>query len=90
MPLLYLYGERDEIVPKKPTEMMIANLPAAWREKQRVAWYANGYHMLLRDLDAAVVVGDIASWIAGHGAPLPSGADRYAAQVLGPTMLASR
>jgi acylglycerol lipase len=90
VPLLYLYGERDEIVPKKPTEMMIANLPPAQRGEQRIAWYANGYHMLLRDLDAAVVVGDIASWIAARDSPLPSGADRYAAQVLGPTMLAAR
>jgi acylglycerol lipase len=89
VPLLYLYGERDEIVPKAPTERMIAHLPAAWRDAQRVAWYANGYHMLLRDLDAAVVDGDIASWIASRQSPLPSGADRYAAQVLGPTMLAA-
>src|ERR1700688_3829608 len=64
VPLLYLYGDRDEIVPRTPTERMIANLPAAARSRQRVAWYANGYHMLLRDLEGAVVVGDIASWIA--------------------------
>jgi alpha-beta hydrolase superfamily lysophospholipase len=89
VPLLYLYGERDEIVPKAPTEQMIAHLPATWRDAQRVAWYANGYHMLLRDLDAAVVVGDIASWIGERRSPLPSGADRYAAQVLGPTLLAA-
>jgi acylglycerol lipase len=89
VPLLYLYGERDEIVPKAPTERMIAHLPAAARGEQRVAWYANGYHMLLRDLDAAVVVGDIGSWIAARQSPLPSGADRYAAQVLGAPMLAA-
>jgi acylglycerol lipase len=88
-PLLYLYGERDEIVPKTPTERMIAHLPAARRGVQRVAWYANGYHMLLRDLDAAVVVGDIASWIASRQSPLPSGADRHAEQVLGSAMLAT-
>jgi acylglycerol lipase len=88
MPLLYLYGDRDEIVPKLPTELMIAHLPAAARPRQRVAWYANGYHMLLRDLDAAVVVGDIASWIGARSAPLPSGADRYAEAVLGPVALA--
>jgi acylglycerol lipase len=88
MPLLYLYGERDEIVPKLPTELMIAHLPPAARAHQRIAWYANGYHMLLRDLDSAVVVGDIASWIAARSAPLPSGADRYAEAVLGPGTLA--
>jgi len=83
VPLLYLYGERDEIVPKEPTRMMIESLPAAARDRQCIAWYANGYHMLLRDLDSAVVIGDIASWIEAHGAPLPSGADRYAADLLG-------
>jgi acylglycerol lipase len=88
VPLLYLYGEHDEIVPKTPTKLMIAHLPAAAQARQRIAWYANGYHMLMRDLEAAVVVGDIASWIAARAAPLPSGADRYAATVLGPTSLA--
>jgi acylglycerol lipase len=82
MPLLYLYGERDEIVPKRPTELMIAHLPPASRGIRRIAWYANGYHMLMRDLDAAVVMGDIAGWIAARQAPLPSGADLYAETVL--------
>jgi acylglycerol lipase len=88
LPLLYLYGERDEIVPKKPTRLMIEHLPAASRGAQRVAWYANGYHMLLRDLESAVVVGDIASWIARRQAPLPSGADLYAERVLGAGVVA--
>jgi acylglycerol lipase len=83
MPLLYLYGQRDEIVPKKPTELMIEHLPPAARGIQRVAWYANGYHMLMRDLDAAVVMSDIAAWVAARNAPLPSGADLYADAVLG-------
>jgi alpha-beta hydrolase superfamily lysophospholipase len=82
MPLLYLYGERDEIVPKKPTELMIAHLPPAARGTRRIAWYANGYHMLMRDLDGAVVMADIAGWIASRQAPLPSGADLYAETVL--------
>jgi alpha-beta hydrolase superfamily lysophospholipase len=85
VPLLYLYGEHDEIVPKTPTELMIAHLPGAAASRQRVAWYPNGYHMLLRDLEAAVVVGDVASWIAQQRAPLPSGADRFANEVLGRT-----
>ena len=83
MPLLYLYGQRDEIVPKKPTELMIAHLPPATAGSRRIAWYANGYHMLMRDLDSAVVMGDIAGWIAEQKGPLPSGADRYAETVLG-------
>jgi alpha-beta hydrolase superfamily lysophospholipase len=89
LPLLYLYGGRDEIVPRAPTETMIAHLPARSRREQRIAWYANGYHMLLRDLDGAVVLGDIASWIAARQAPLPSGADRFAQRTLGPALLAT-
>jgi acylglycerol lipase len=88
VPLLYLYGERDQIVPRRPTEQMIAHLPAAARSGQRVALYANGYHMLLRDLGAAVVVGDIAAWVAERLAPLPSGADKYAAAAFGAAMVA--
>src|SRR5258708_2690142 len=53
------------------------------RGAQRIAWYTNGYHMLLRDLESAVVIGDIASWIAERRAPLPSGADLYAETRLG-------
>lgn len=86
--LLYLYGDKDELVPKAPTREMIESLPAAARGRQRVAWYANGYHMLLRDLDGAVVAGDIAAWIGGHDGTLPSGADVYAANVLGEPRLA--
>jgi len=80
LPVLYLYGGHDEIVPREPSLRMIETLPAEARA--RIAWYANGYHMLLRDLDAAVVLGDIAAWIADPKAPLPSGADRYARLVL--------
>jgi acylglycerol lipase len=87
-PLLYLYGDRDEVVPRAPTEQMIESLPEAARSRQRIAWYANGYHMLLRDLGGAAVVSDIASWIGARSAPLPSGADRYAETVLGGSHLA--
>jgi alpha-beta hydrolase superfamily lysophospholipase len=88
VPLLYLYGERDEIVPKTPTELMIDHLPLTARAEQRIAWYPNGYHMLLRDLGGAVVTADIASWIAARDAPLPSGADLYADGILGRKWLA--
>ena len=42
----------------------------------RTALYANGYHMLLRDLKAETVLGDIATWVGDTKAPLPSGAER--------------
>jgi alpha-beta hydrolase superfamily lysophospholipase len=75
LPALILYGEKDEIIPKKPTLLMLERLPRTETGKRRVAVYENGYHMLLRDLQAEVTWRDIAHWIADPETPLPSGAD---------------
>ncbi len=75
LPALILYGEKDEIIPKKPTRLMLERLPRTETGKRRVALYENGYHMLLRDLQAEVTWRDIAHWIADPQTPLPSGAD---------------
>jgi len=75
LPALLLYGDKDEIVPEDPTLRLWQNLPAEARARQRQAIYANGWHMLLRDLGAKVVWTDIARWIADPAAPLPSGAE---------------
>ncbi|MGE5518170.1 MAG: lysophospholipase [Bacteroidota bacterium] len=77
LPALVLYGEKDEVVPADPTWAMIETLPDT-KGSQRVALYQNGYHMLLRDLQANVVLDDIAAWIAAPDQPLPSGADAHA------------
>jgi alpha-beta hydrolase superfamily lysophospholipase len=81
-PMLLLYGGRDELVPKASTEMWVEHLPYQARTTRKLAWYDHGYHMLLRDLEAPAVWRDIASWMADHRAPLPSGADRRASEVL--------
>lgn len=73
VPTLLLYGERDEIVPRKPIRAVIARLP---RPRTKVAVYAEGWHMLLRDRQASVVLNDIAVWLRNPRAALPSGADR--------------
>jgi alpha-beta hydrolase superfamily lysophospholipase len=73
---LVLYGERDQIVPREPVRQMLATMPAL---QTRAAFYPDGYHMLLRDLQAEKPWQDIAAWIENHNAPLPSGADRRAA-----------
>ena len=49
---------------------------------RRVAYYAGGYHMLLRDIDAPIVRRDVEAWIADPAAALPSGADRHAGEAL--------
>jgi alpha-beta hydrolase superfamily lysophospholipase len=75
---LILYGERDEIVPKEPVRQFLAGLPASGEASRRVAIYENGYHMLLRDLQAMTVWTDIAAWITDREQPLPSGSDARA------------
>jgi acylglycerol lipase len=80
-PLFVMYGAKDEIVPKEPIRRFVDALPPELRRRQRLAWYDNGYHMLLRDLDGPVVIDDVASWVLAPAAPLPSGADRAAAEV---------
>lgn len=81
-PALILYGERDEIIPKAAIRRMLAALPAG---RRRIALYEGGYHMLLRDLQAATVWKDMAAWIADRNAPLPSKADGRSLGVLGMT-----
>jgi alpha-beta hydrolase superfamily lysophospholipase len=72
-PALALIGAKDEVVPIKPQWRAVKQLPDP--AHQRVAYYRNGWHMLLRDLEAKTVWADIAAWIADHRASLPSGAD---------------
>jgi len=54
------------------------DLPEIIFDSRRIALYAEGYHMLLRDLRAETPLADIAHWIADRARPLPSGADRDA------------
>jgi len=75
-PTLILYGERDEIIPKYPTRLMLERINGNGNGAVRVALYEGGYHMLLRDLPASMVWKDIAAWIEDRKAPLPSKADR--------------
>ena len=84
-PLLLLYGERDEVIPQDPTLQAWNGLPAEAKSRQRLALYEDGWHMLLRDLGAEVVLDDVAAWIVDPKAPLPSGADRRAETVIGDT-----
>jgi alpha-beta hydrolase superfamily lysophospholipase len=79
-PLLVMYGAKDEIIPREPIRRFVDALPAEPARRRKLAWYENGYHMLLRDLEGPVVVADVASWVLTPSAPLPSGADRTAGE----------
>jgi len=72
VPVLVLYGQKDQIIPKKPIRRA---LEARHTIRTRFVYYPHGYHMLLRDLSRAAVTADIAAWIHDPGAPLPSGAE---------------
>jgi alpha-beta hydrolase superfamily lysophospholipase len=78
-PLLVMYGAKDEIIPKTPIRLFVASLPPECRRRARLAWYRDGYHMLLRDLEGPIVIADVANWVLAPTAALPSGADRGAA-----------
>lgn len=77
VPALILYGDNDEIIPPLPIETMLRRLPA---DRHDIAFYPDGYHMLLRDLNGEIPQSDIAHWILEQGAPLPSGADLRGAE----------
>ena len=85
VPLLVMYGAKDEIVPKAPVRRFVGSLPPACRRRARLAWYEDGYHMLLRDLEGPAVIADVTSWVLAPAAALPSGADHSAAQAFLPT-----
>lgn len=78
---LLLYGEKDEIIPKKPTSHFIRQLLTDNGAGKTVAIYPDGYHMLLRDLQAEIVWKDIAAWVTG-GKSLPSHADKHSLEKL--------
>jgi len=73
-PILILYGEREELIPARSWKAMVARLPEDGR--WRLALYENGYHMLMRDLDADTVNDDISAFVTEPGRPLPSGREQ--------------
>jgi alpha-beta hydrolase superfamily lysophospholipase len=76
---LVMYGAKDDIVPREAIKHFVDALPPEPR-RRRLAWYDHGYHMLLRDLEGPIVAADVANWVTSPRAPLPSGADRGAAE----------
>ncbi len=69
-PLLYLYGQHDEIIPAEATRAAVRRLSAP----ARTGYYADGWHILLRDYQGKAVWTDILAFLKDPAAPLPSGA----------------
>jgi alpha-beta hydrolase superfamily lysophospholipase len=80
-PALILYGEHDEVIPKKPVLHIFQQLPAVAAGHQRLVLYKNGYHLLLRDLQADVVRRDITSWLKEPNRRLPSISEEVAVEL---------
>jgi alpha-beta hydrolase superfamily lysophospholipase len=79
---LILYGEKDEIIPKEPTYAFLQQVLEHDSANKTIAIYSQGYHMLLRDLQAVTAWEDIAAWILSGADRLPSGADIRAKELL--------
>lgn len=68
-PILLLYGERDEIVPRWPIQKLVEKLSPA----PRIALYPNGFHLLMRDKQRQLVWNDVLAFIDRKNGDLPSG-----------------
>lgn len=72
-PYLMMYGLGDRIVPQEPVKAAIEIMPP--RPDSKLAFYKNGYHLLMRDKAGPAVTADVVAWILDNEAQLPSGAD---------------
>jgi len=71
-PTLLLYGAHDHVVAKGPMRRALDNAGA--RPDFRTGYYADGWHILDRDLQAETMFRDVAAWLRDTAVPLPSGA----------------
>ncbi len=62
-PIFFLYGAKDQIIPREPTQAAAKELGS----RAEVHEYPNGYHMLLRDLDGPSIWMDVVNWIGAKG-----------------------
>ncbi|MEL6479667.1 MAG: alpha/beta hydrolase, partial [Pseudomonadota bacterium] len=59
LPSLLLLGEKDQILPVGAVERVYARLPRPRKTRR----YADGWHLLFRDLQARRVWQDVAEWV---------------------------
>ena len=72
---LFMYGGHDQLVPPRATEATWKALPFGPVR----AFYPRGYHLMLRDKERGVPIGDIIDWILrSDWSGLASGADKVA------------
>ena len=76
-PMLVAYGARERVVPPDIMRTLRKRFPQD--PGIRFAVYDEGYHLLLRDLQAGRVQQDVLAWMFDPNTALPSGADKRAA-----------
>ncbi len=67
-PVLLLYGQNDQIIPRWPIQKLVEAMNPA----PRIVLYPNGYHLLMRDLRRQLVWDDVLAFINGANDALPS------------------
>ncbi|MEX2299139.1 MAG: lysophospholipase [Dongiaceae bacterium] len=82
VPTLILYGANEDVLPSGAVMRTLERLPVLPDDRIRIGIYRSGYHMLLRDLEAAIVWRDVAAWMTDRTQKLPSGADATARRVM--------
>ncbi len=73
LPTLVQYGRHDQVIPPEPTFLMLEKAPKTTRK----AFYDQGYHMLLRDLQGEKPLADIAAWVHDRSKPLRFGTETW-------------
>ncbi|MEZ5998863.1 MAG: alpha/beta fold hydrolase [Hyphomonas sp.] len=73
LPVLMSYGAQDYVIPPRGVARTARDLPG----HVRTAYYEDGYHMLLRDLQAGKVHADYLAFMLNPAADLPSGAGEW-------------
>jgi len=73
--VLILLGQNEDIIPGFAMTAFRQRLPMQ-ECGIRIAQYDSGFHMLLRDLNADRVLGDITAWLDNPETALPSGSER--------------
>ncbi|MCC6920647.1 MAG: lysophospholipase [Alphaproteobacteria bacterium] len=68
-PVLLLYGQNDQIVPRWPIQKLVEAMNPA----PRIVLYPRGYHLLMRDLGRQLVWDDVLAFLDGAGGKAPSG-----------------
>ncbi|MEO0467237.1 MAG: alpha/beta fold hydrolase [Pseudomonadota bacterium] len=73
IPVLVTYGANDYVIPQNAMARSAKVLPG----HSRSVFYEDGYHMLLRDLQAETVHADVLAFLKDPEADLPSGAPPF-------------